>query len=271
MRIAFVATGLSMNGAAVQVCNLAAGLLRRGASVQIVSLLSQVAEHPHLADGSIAVSTLAMTRGQWKASHLVQYIKTGRAYRPDIVHSHMFHANLLTRVGRPCIHTPLVCTEQATLLTPELAKSDAPIRSRLRELTYRLTDPLCDLTTHVSSAGAERFVAIGAIPASKIRFVPNAVDCEQFRPDPSLRRRIRDELGLGNVFTWLWIGRIERVKDPWTMLKAFRVAAASATPCVLVVVGSGSLEREMRQLASTLGITSKVLFLGMRRDVPALL
>jgi glycosyltransferase involved in cell wall biosynthesis len=260
-----------MGGAEVQICMLAAGLLRRGASVQIVPMLSVIAEHPQLADGSIAVSTLGMTRGRWKPSHFVRYIKTVRAYRPDIVHSHMFHANLLARIGRPFIHTPLVCTAHNTFETPELAKNNAGIRSRLRELAYRFTDPLCDLTTQVSSAGAERFVAIGATPASKMRFVPNAVDCERYRPDPALRRRIRDQLGLGDVFTWIWVGRIQQQKDPWTMLQAFRVAAASATPCVLVVVGSGSLEQEMQQLATTLGIASKVHFLGMRRDVPALL
>ncbi len=271
MRVTFVITGLGMGGAEVQACSLAAGLLRRGASVQIVPMLSVIAEHPQLADGSIAVSSLGMTRGRWKPSHLVRYIKTVRAYRPDIVHSHMFHANLLARIGRPFIHAPLVCTEQNTFLIPELAKNNAAIRSRLRELAYRFTDPLCDLTTQVSAAGAERFVAIGATPASKMRFVPNAVDCERFRPDPALRRRIRDELGLGDVFTWIWIGRIQQQKDPWTMLQAFRVAAASATPCVLIVVGSGSLEQEMRQLATALGVASKVHFLGMRRDVPALL
>src|SRR5713226_10712 len=104
-----------------------------------------------------------------------------------------------------------------------------------------------------------------------MRFVPNAVDCERFRPDLALRARIREELRLGEVFTWLWIGRMEEQKDPWTLLGAFKVVAASTSPCVLLVVGVGSLEREMRQRAATLGIAPRVRFLGSRRDVPALL
>ena len=154
---------------------------------------------------------------------------------------------------------------------PERAKS-APMQTRFRELAYRLSDPWCDLTTQVSAEGAERYVAIGATPASKMQFVPNAVDCQRFRPDPEQRRRIREELGLGDVFTWIWIGRIEEQKDPWTLLQAFRVATTtSATPCVLLVVGSGSLEKEMRERATSLGIANKVRFLGLRGDVPALL
>src|SRR6266851_416635 len=259
MRITFVITGLGMGGAEVQVCTLAAGLLRRGAALQIVAMLPDRAEHPQLSGGAITVDTLGMTRGRWQTSDLFRYAKTVRAFRPDIVHSHMVHANLLARLGRPLVRTPLVCTAQNIVEGPEHAKT-APLRTRLREIAYRLSDPLCELTTQVSAEGAKRYVAIGATPASKMRFVPNAVDCERFRPDPALRWRIRDELGLGDAFAWIWIGRIERQKDPWTMLQAFRVAAESVIPCVLVVVGSGSLEPEMRQLASTLGIDSKVRF-----------
>jgi glycosyltransferase involved in cell wall biosynthesis len=211
-----------------------------------------------------------MTRGRWKSSDLVHYTQIVRAYRPDIVHSQMFHANLLARFGRPFIRIPLVCTAQNIIEGPEHAKT-APLRTRLRELAYRLSDPLCDLTTQVSAAGARRYVAIGATPASKMQFVPNAIDCERFRPDPELRRRIREELGLADAFTWIWIGRMEQQKDPLTLLKAFQMATAAATSCVLVIAGSGSLEKEVREATETLGVASQVRFLGSRRDVPALL
>src|ERR1700687_3201098 len=82
---------------------------------------------------------------------------------------------------------------------------------------------------------------------------------------------VREELGLRDVFAWMWIGRMEQQKDPVTLPKAFRIAAASATRCVLVVVGSGSLEKEVREEARALDIASKVHFLGSRGDVPALL
>src|SRR5216684_2879 len=205
MRITFVITGLGMGGAEVQVSTLAAGFSGRGATVQIVSMLSKIAEHPQLS--RIPVSTLAMTRGKWSPRDLVRYIKTVRGYQPDIVHSHLFHANLLARIGRPFVRTPLVCT----------------------------------------------------------------VDTERFHPDGELRRRIREELGLGDVFTWIWIGRIEEQKDPWTILQAFKTAAASDRACALLVVGSGSLEQQMQQRAAELGIASQVRFMGLRGDIPALL
>ena len=57
-----------------------------------------------------------------------------------------------------------------------------------REIAYRLTDPLCDLTTQVSRAGLERSVRVGAVPGHRIRFFPNGVDAEDFRPDPEAER-----------------------------------------------------------------------------------
>jgi glycosyltransferase involved in cell wall biosynthesis len=101
-------------------------------------------------------------------------------------------------------------------------------------------------------------------------FVPNGIDCERFRPDPSVRGRLRDELGLREAFIWIWIGRMEEQKDPWTLLEAFRLASESR-PCALVAVGAGSLEQEMRQRATDLGLASKLHFLGLRGDIPALL
>src|SRR5712692_8660423 len=114
MRISFVITGLGMGGAEVQLCMLAAGLMRRGAAVQIISMLSMIADHPELADGAIPVRTLGMSRGRWKPSHFVRYIQSVRAFRPDIIHAHMFHAIMLARLARPFTHGPIVCTAQTT-------------------------------------------------------------------------------------------------------------------------------------------------------------
>lgn len=268
MRITFVITGLGMGGAEVQVCTLAEGFVRRGADVQIVAMMSTRAPHPQLGNGAIEVRTLGMTRGRWSFGDLVRYVKVVRAFHPDIVHSQMFHANVLARVGRPFVGTPLICTSQNTVESPERAKKSA-LRTRSRELMYRLSDPLCELTTQVSAEGAQRYVAVGATPASKMRFVPNAIDCARFSPDPDLRRRVREELRVGEAFTWLSIGRLEEQKDPLTLLRAFQTASA-ASPCLLLVAGAGSLEKQVHQEATRLGLESKVRFLGLRSDVRAL-
>jgi glycosyltransferase involved in cell wall biosynthesis len=141
----------------------------------------------------------------------------------------------------------------------------------LREILYRLTDPLCDLTTQVSRAGLERYVRVGAVPAHKIRLIPNGVDTVRFRPDREARGIMRDALGLQDSFVWLAVGRFERAKDYPNMLRAFAGVVARRPEARLLIAGQGTLQGEAEQLAAKLKIADRVHFLGVRKDIPALM
>ena len=180
--------------------------------------------------------------------------------RPQVVHSHMVHANLLARVAR--ILRPF----------PVLVSTAHSIRegSALREWAYRLTDRFCDVTTHVCRAGMERYISVGAVPKERIRVIPNGVDTLALQPDPATRRKIREQLSLRDEFVWLAVGRLEEPKDYPTMLRAFATAQRTHS-CVLLISGDGSQRRYLERLAIRLDIASKVHFLGLRRDVPKLM
>jgi len=177
------------------------------------------------------------------------------------VHSHMVHANLLARLVRPLAPIPvLVCTAQSI-----------NEGGRLREILYRMTDPLCDLTTQVSRAGLERYVRVGAVPAHKIRLIPNGVDTVRFRPDREARGIMRDALGLHDGFVWLAVGRFERAKDYPNMLRAFAGVVARRPEARLIIAGQGTLQGEAEQLVAELRIADRVHFLGVRKDISALM
>jgi rhamnosyl/mannosyltransferase len=59
----------------------------------------------------------------------------------------------------------------------------------------------------------------------------------------------------------LFVGRLRYYKGLQYLL-----AAMSEIPCKLLVVGSGPMEREWRQLAGSLGLSDRVAFLGQVRD-----
>jgi glycosyltransferase involved in cell wall biosynthesis len=184
-----------------------------------------------------------------------------RERRPHIVHSHTVHANLLARVVRPLAAVRvLVCTAHSI-----------DEGGRLRQLLYRLTDPFCDLTTQVSQAGLERYVRVGAVPAGKIRFIPNGVDTARFKPERKARLALRKELGVEGSFVWLAVGRLEPPKDYPNLLKAFARVAAEQAGAVLLIAGDGPLRPAAQELARELGLERRVTFLGIRRDVPQLM
>jgi glycosyltransferase involved in cell wall biosynthesis len=172
----------------------------------------------------------------------------------------MVHANLLARIVRFLAPIPvLICSARSI-----------DEGGRFREVLYRLTDPLCDLTTQVSQAGLERYVRMGAVPRHKIRYIPNGVDTERFKPNLEDRLKFRKELGVDG-FVWLAVGRFDPPKDYPSMLQAFARVVHKHSNTILLIAGDGPLRKTMENLARELGIEKRTKFLGIRRDIPQLM
>jgi len=116
----------------------------------------------------------------------------------------MFNANLLARVARLITPVPILVSSVRSLNEG----------GRLRDLAYRFTDPLADITTQVSEAGKQRYIQVGAVPPSKIVYIPNGIDTSRFQPNPTVRKVVRESLGYSEeIFVWLTVGRLEPVKS----------------------------------------------------------
>lgn len=229
--------------------------------MQVVSMLPPQAFVEELKNADIPLVTLNMRRGVADPRAVFRLLKILREWKPDIVHSHMVHANLLARVVRIFCKMPVLISTAHSI----------DEGGRWREVAYRLTDPLADLTTNVSRAAVERYIRVGAAPKNKIRFMPNGIDTTKFKPNKAAGQRLRNELGVVNYFVWLAVGRFEEAKDYPNMLRAFSMIVSKKTDVVLLLVGQGSLMEEVKKIASELNLEDKVQFLGVRRDVPDLM
>ena len=258
--IAMLVTGLDYGGAERQVVELSCRLAARGWRVGVVSMLAPRAFADDLGRVGVPVASLGMARGVPDPRALVRLVGVLRRWRPLVLHSHMVHANLLGRLVRLARRVPVQVS----------TAHNVDEGARWREIAYRLTDPLCSLTTNVAEAAVERYVQVGAVPAGRIEHVPNGVDTDRFRPDPEARRRVRDEWGDG-AFWWLAVGRFEEQKDYPTLLRAFARVRAAHPGARLAIAGEGSLRSEAEALAASVGVASAVRFLGLRTDVPALM
>jgi glycosyltransferase involved in cell wall biosynthesis len=261
MRIAYVLTSLGVGGAERQVLMLAERMKARGHAVLLVVLLPrQPEEWPttldlvHLDMRKTAASFIA---GIWKAHRVL------RAFQPDLIHSHTFPANLTARLLR-LLHpaTPLISTIH------NVYEGRWP-----RMLAYRLTDPLSRRTTAVSQAAADRFVRIKAVPARKCSVLTNGIDTAEFTPDAERRARVRQQMGARGEFVWLAAGRIMPAKGYPNLLRAFSQVRATIPAARLWIAGEayGAEAEAVRTLAAELGLDIYVRWLGLRRDMPALL
>lgn len=256
-RIAFIITGLGMGGAETQVCSLIDQLAARGNTILLLSLTGESVNKPK--HPSVKLVELNMRKtpfGFVKAYG--QAINILRQFQPDVVHSHMVHANIFSRLLRVIAPIPrLVCTAHNT-----------NEGGKLRMLAYRLTERWCDLTTNVSQEAVEAFIAQKAAKPGRIVALHNGIDLEKFAFNPDARDRCRTEIGLDSKQTLLIsVGRLSEQKDYPNLLHAFAQLIKREPSIRLAIIGQGELTTQIERMIEQLDLKSHVHLLGLRFDV----
>ncbi len=265
-RILLLSTNLGIGGGAEeQVQQLGLNLKTRDWTVGIVSMLPPSTLPLELHESGVNIGTLRMKRGVPDPRSVLQLARIVRSFRPDVLHSHMTHANLLARVVRPLTGVrALVCTLHGSKMHSVKGGS-----TRFRELAHRFTDRWADVTTTICHAAADACIQDGAAPEGKVMVLPNGVDTARYRPRPEVRERMRRALDVEDKFVWLAVGRFELPKNYALMIRAFSFALQSSRrEMVLLICGAGSLQPQAEALVRSLGLEPFVRFLGIRRDIP---
>jgi glycosyltransferase involved in cell wall biosynthesis len=253
---------MGMGGADSQLLWAAQELRARGHEVRIVSLTALGPMGHQARAAGVPTESLGMREGWPDPRGLLRLARMVRTWRPDVVHSHMVHANLMARALRLVAPVPALVSTIHNIYEG----------GWLRMTAYRLTNALVDHMTIISQAAADRFVRDRIVPRELLSVVPNGVDPELFRAGAvGDREALRAALSLSGEFVWLAVGRFEVAKDYPTMLRAFRAVHGRRPDAVLLIVGRGSLQSDTEAMADQLGLGGSVRFLGVRTDVPRLI
>ncbi len=242
-------------GAEQQVMLLAKGLRRRGWRVSVIALSGAGgAAAADLRAADVAFVSLEMRKGLADPRGWLRFHRWLRRERPDVLHAHLPHAAWLARWSRLAAPVPLVIDTLHSSATGRLG----------RQLGYRCSQWLPDHVTAVSEATAQSHCAAGMVNEGRLSVLANGVDPDRWQPNEPARREVREELGIGDQFLWLAVGRLEPVKDYPALLHAFARAERTAQ---LMILGTGPLETELKQMAEALGLSSRVHFAGFRAHV----
>lgn len=104
-----------------------------------------------------------------------------------------------------------------------------------------------------------------------VRVMPNGIQTSRFEYSPSKRKSIRKELGIEDKFVIGNVARFSEQKNHKFLLHLFSVLKQKEPDTVLMLIGRGELDEEVRELAVALGIHNSVMFMGVRNDVADLL
>ena len=105
----------------------------------------------------------------------------------------------------------------------------------------------------------------------KVKVINNAIDIDKFVYNESIRKDIRKELGLENRLVIGHVGRFMKQKNHDFLIDIFNEIQRKEKDAVLIFVGEGELEENIKNKVQLLNISDKVKFLGVRANVNEIL
>ncbi len=152
---------------------------------------------------------------------------------------------------------PLIHTEDG------FGPDEARQRKRRRIMMRRWTLPRAWCTVVPSRTLLDIALSEYRLRPEKVRFIPNAVDTERFRP--GLDRAWRRERGIPESVVLIgFTGKLRAEKNLGLLLEAFHDAAIQDAR--LAIVGDGPCREDLERTASELGIHDRVIFAGELAD-----
>ena len=178
-----------------------------------------------------------------------------RKLSPDLVNCHSSLSGRITAriVGVPTVIYTRHCVfdGKKSLLSRAQVVFEPLLSDRIIAVAYAVRDYLLDL----------------GIPRSRISVIINGAEELKRLPD-SRRSEIRKRLKIGAEKTVVTIcARLESCKDHATFLKAAKLLSSRSEKYCFLIIGGGSLEKDLRQYAKRLGIYEQTRFVGAVADV----
>lgn len=150
----------------------------------------------------------------------------------------------------------------------EEARQGMPLRRRLAQ---RAASWFTDAYVAPAAEMAADYAHSIGIRQERIRVIHNGIDTAAFRS--GFAAEIREEFAIGrDEFVVGFVGRLDPVKNIGGLIEGFSAflrAYGPGSPGIrLLVVGDGVEMPRGRQAASDLGIRDRILFAGLRQDIP---
>lgn len=269
MRVVHIIKITRISGAERHLLLLLAGLRQRGVDARLVILVER--DKPMddmLAEArnrEIPVTRLVIRRDYdialpWRLRARL------RDYKPDLVHTHLVHADLYGYFAARAAGVPRVISSRHN-------DDQFRYRPRWRQINRRMWRWYAGGIA-ISESIRQFAIKIEGAPAEKISVVHYGIDFDWLGDDEidSVRRRLRSDLGLeGDALLLGMVCRLVEQKGIPYALEAMRRLRTQYPSAHMVIAGDGELAEELRRLASALGIADRAHWLGWRGDAADLM
>ena len=264
--ILFFVSSLEVGGAELHVLNLCGYLSGHGMNAAVCSLRNDGALKARFEELGIPVHELPIgsLADLVKPPVRMRIREILAAADPDILHAHLYHAEIVAAAASSMSGVPLVVTRHSSGLE----------FNGLRRIVAAIAGRRTQRVITVSKEAAKEALKIGADGDSVVT-IPNGVDTSRFRPlESDLRGSeregfIREQFPADcdpGCFLIGSVSGLKPVKNLSMLVEAF--AAFESSPAVglegarLIIVGEGPSREELERLVEGLGLERKVSFPG---------
>jgi len=268
MKITHIITGLAADGAETALYHLLVAFDRQEYQSEVVSLTDRGPTAPKIESLGVPVRALGMMRSVPNPLAIRRIAKILRRSRPHIVHTWMYHSNLLGGLaaqaagGIPVIwgiHHSKVDSQDTKRFTVWTVRACAWFS---KQLPARI---IC-----CANSSELAHVQLG-YDSEKMEVIYNGIDSEIFRPNTEARLILRSRLGLPPETLLIGMaGRLHRHKDHRTFFAAARLLRAELPDAHFVLCGEG-MEPDNSKLAAEIadGLQGHCHLMGLQREMPA--
>ena len=122
-----------------------------------------------------------------------------------------------------------------------------------------------------SEEAAKWIYSIEIVENGKVKIIHNGVDVEKYHFDSVEHEKIKNQMGHSGKIVFGNVARFKKQKNHEFLIDIFAEIHKMNQNTVLILVGQGELEENMKEKVAKLGLGDCVEFLGARNDVPKLL
>ena len=148
---------------------------------------------------------------------------------------------------------------------------DSALRGVLHKINRRFVAKYATHFWACTGLAADFFYSSKIKNSKNFRIIKNAIDVSAFSFDIEAREKLRRELDIENCLVLGNVGRLHFQKNQSFALDIFAEIAKRRQDARLLLIGGGEDEAALKEKTGELNLNDKVLFLGVRSDVPQIM
>jgi glycosyltransferase involved in cell wall biosynthesis len=266
IRLLHVITTLDPGGAENHLLSLITAADRTRFDISVIYLKGRGGLAPELERLGVPVQCVDVGR-RYTPAGLLRLLRAIRQLRPDIVHTHLFRADLYGGIAARLAGVPAVVSTRHN--------DEDFLRHPLWRLLHRLISSCEDRIIAISDHVGRYTIEIGVDNPGKVQRIYYGLDPERFTrpqrpgmPGMDVGRALRAEFGVGPEHYLLGVvARLVPQKGHRYLLEALALAVPEEPSLRLLIAGQGPLREHLEAQARRLGLDRHVVFAGWRSDV----